>query len=71
MLKLRSIEEFSTEIERLVAERKLSYMEAILEHLATAGIDVDSAKLKTLISKDIQEKLYAEAEEMNMFAGKK
>ena len=71
MLKLRNIEEFSMEVERLVAEKKMTYLEAVMEHLTTSGIDVDSAKVKSLISKEIQEKIYAEAVALKILGRKK
>lgn len=71
MLKLKNMEEFSAEVERLVAEKQLTYMEAVVEHLAATGIEVDNPRVKNLISTKIQQKMYEEAVEFNMFKGKK
>ena len=72
MLKLRNLEEFSREVEKLVLEKKLTYLEAVIEHSTKSGIDVDNTKIKNLLSPKIQEKIYNEAIEYNMIRrGKK
>jgi hypothetical protein len=72
MLRLKNMEEFSREIEKLVTEKKLTYLEATIEHLGKFNIDVDNAKLKNVLSPKIQQKIYDEAVEYNMLGrGKK
>ena len=71
MLKLKNMEEFSDEVEKLVKDKKMTYIEAVIEHLSIMGIDVDSARVKNLVSPKIQQKMYEEAVDYNMFRGKK
>ena len=71
MLKLRNIEEFSNEIERLVKEKHLSYIEAVVEHTDALGLEYDACKLKSLISPKIKKRLHREAVKLNMFPKKK
>lgn len=52
-------------IEAKVAEKKLSYMEAIITYCEEADIDVES--IKSLVNKTLKEKIQFEAEELNYF----
>jgi hypothetical protein len=70
-LKLRNMQEFSLEIEKLVSQKKLSYLEATLEHLSVSGIEVDSTRIKNILTPKILQKIYEEAIEYNMFGKKK
>ena len=66
------MEEFSREVEKLVDEQKLTYIEAVIEHLTKCGIDVDNARVKNLLSPKIHQKIFDEAIEYNMLGkGKK
>lgn len=67
MLKVRNMVEFSLEIERLVKDKHMLYMEAVCEHLKKYGIEYDNAKVKSLLSPKIQQELYDEAVKLNMF----
>jgi len=71
LLKLRNMEEFSHEVERLVEQKQLTYLEAIIEHLKTCDLECDNHKVKNLLSPKIQLRLYQEARELNMLGKKK
>ena len=65
------MEEFSKEVERLVISQKLTYLEAVIEHLVKLGIDCDNSKIKNLLSPYIQQKIFDEALEYNMLGKNK
>ena len=71
MLRLKNMEEFSREIERIVIVQKLTYLEAVIEHLSKLGIDYDNSKIKNLLSPTIQQKIFNEAIEYNMLGKNK
>ena len=61
--KFISKDKFAEEIESLVLDTKMSYIEAILEYCEEKGIEVES--VSKLISKPLKEKLKYEATELN------
>jgi hypothetical protein len=71
LLKLRNMEEFSLEVERLVKQLQMTYIEAVIEHLKKCDFEPSSNKVKNLISPKIQQKIYQEAREYNMLGKKK
>lgn len=66
--KFSTANEFSLHIEKVVSEKKLSYMEAIISYCEDADIDVES--VKSLVNKSLKEKIQCEAEELNYFKRK-
>lgn len=66
--KFNTANEFSLHIEKVVSDKKLSYMEAIIAYCDDADIDVES--VKSLVNKSLKEKLQCEAEELNYFKRK-
>ena len=61
--KFISKDKFAEEIEAMVLDTKMSYIEAIVEYCEEKGIEVESAS--KLISKPLKEKLKYEATELN------
>ena len=61
--KFISKDRFAEEIEALVLDTKMSYIEAIVEYCEEKGIEVES--VSKLISKPLKEKLKYEATELN------
>ena len=61
--KFISKDKFAEEIESLVLDTKMSYIEAILEYCEEKGIEVES--VSKLVSKPLKEKLKYEATELN------
>lgn len=70
MLKLKNMDEFSKEVEKIVRKKNVTYLEAVIEHLTLSSIDFDNPKIKNLISPNILKKIYEEAIEYNMFPKK-
>lgn len=71
MLKLHNMIEFSTEVERLVHEEELTYLEAVMHHLQLCGLDVDSFKYKSFLSPKIVQKLEEEAYDLKLIGRNK
>ena len=61
--KFISKDKFAEEIEAMVLDTKMSYIEAIVEYCEEKGIEVES--VSKLISKPLKEKLKYEATELN------
>jgi len=61
--KFISKDSFAEEIEDMVLDTKMSYIEAIVEYCEEKGIEVES--VSKLISKPLKEKLKYEATELN------
>ena len=61
--KFVSKDKFAEDIEALVLQTKMSYIEAIVEYCEEKGIEVESAS--KLISKPLKEKIRYEATELN------
>ena len=61
--KFISKDRFAEEIEAIVLDTKMTYIEAIVEYCEEKGIEVESAS--KLISKPLKEKLKYEATELN------
>ena len=61
--KFISKDRFAEEIEAMVLDTKMSYIEAIVEYCEEKGIEVES--VSKLISKPLKEKLKYEATELN------
>ena len=66
MLKLHNMISFSTEVERLVREDDLSYLEATIQHLEKCGIDIDHCKFKNFLTPTIIQKIEDEAVDLRM-----
>ena len=62
--KFISKERFAEEIEALVLNTKMNYIEAIVEYCETKGIEIES--VSKLVSKPLKEKLKCEAMELNL-----
>lgn len=62
--KFLSSSKFSMEIEKIVTEEKINYIDAIVHYCETNGIEVDS--ISKLVSKPLKEKLKCEAIELNL-----
>jgi hypothetical protein len=71
LLKIRNMEEFSLEVEKLVETLQLTYIEAVVEHLKKCDLECDNHRVKNLLSPKIQQLLYQEARELNMLGKKK
>jgi non-canonical (house-cleaning) NTP pyrophosphatase len=67
MLKIRDSKEFSKEIESLVANKNLTYLESAIHYLTKNGIDLDNARIKRLLTPKILKKIWEEACDTNMF----
>lgn len=68
-LKLHNQTTFTQNIEKLVHENELTYLEAISYYMEETNIEPE--KVKKLISPRIRDKIYNEALKLNMFPGKK
>jgi uncharacterized protein YjgD (DUF1641 family) len=68
MIKLHTQSTFSKEIEKLVKESKLGWLEAIMEFAAQSGIELES--VPKLLSPAIKEQLKLEATNLNMLGRK-
>jgi len=55
---------FSKQIEELVKEKPMPYMDAIIKCSTDLGLEVESAA--RLVNKNIKEKLEAEVQELNL-----
>ena len=56
--------DISLDIEKMVSEKKITYMEAVL--LYTENIDGEIEMVSKLINKSIKDKIEYEAQELNM-----
>jgi hypothetical protein len=68
-LKLHNQTTFTQNIEKLVYENNISYLEAISHYMEETKIEPE--KVKKLVSPKIRDKIYHEALKLNMFKGKK
>jgi len=71
-LKLEKIilkEEFSKEIERLVSDKKCSYIEALILTAQTKKLEVEY--VSKMITLQLKEKIQYEAEELNLMKNKR
>ena len=68
-LKLHNQKNFALEIERLVEEGDLTYLEAVTEFMKRTEIEPE--KMKKLITHKIKDKMREEALSLNMFPDKK
>jgi len=59
--------EFSLKIEQVRREKRISYMEAVLEFCKEK--DIDPGQVSGLISKSLKEKIKAEAIELKLLKG--
>ena len=59
---------FALIIENMVKERKISYMDAILEYCKTH--EIDPSNTKSMINKTLKEKIAYEAQNLNMLKEK-
>tara|TARA_B100000212_G_scaffold260559_1_gene200457 strand:- start:905 stop:1126 length:222 start_codon:yes stop_codon:yes gene_type:complete len=59
---------FALIIENMVKERKISYMDAILEYCKTH--EIDPSNTKSMINKTLKEKVAYEAQNLNMLKEK-
>jgi len=55
--------QFSTEIEEIAREKRLSYIDAILHYCDATGLEVEL--VNKLVNKQLKEKVQVEAEELN------
>jgi hypothetical protein len=68
MLKLQNSAIVSKEIEKLVNEKKFSYLEAIMYYMQLNNIDYDV--VPKLINKTIKDRLKSEATDLNLLGRK-
>jgi DNA-directed RNA polymerase alpha subunit len=61
--------EFSLLIESIVKEKKVSYMEAIVDYCENNDIDLGS--VKSIVNKSLKEKIKLEATDLKMLKEKK
>jgi len=61
--KFISKEKFAEDIETIVLENKISYIDAIVDYCEDKGIEIES--VSKLVSKPLKEKLKYEATELN------
>ena len=62
-MSLNTPKTFTTEIENIVKDKKLTHMEAVLWYCNKEGIEPDA--INSLISKGLKEKIEANARELN------
>ena len=60
---LNTTKKFSLEIERIVLEKNITHMEAVLDYCYREGIEPDT--VNRLISKSLKEKIEANARDLN------
>ena len=60
---MKTSKTFSLQIEKIVLEKNLTHMEAVLWYCSKEGIEPDT--VNTLISKALKEKIEANARELN------
>jgi len=58
--------EFSTEVERLVKEDDMTYLEATMHHFEKSNIDLDHCKYKNFLTPVIIQKIEDEAYDLNL-----
>ena len=58
--------EFSFEIEKVVKEKKLTYMDAVLHYCEEH--DIDTGTVSSLISKSLKEKIQVEAIDLRLLS---
>lgn len=63
---VRSASEFVREIENLVSEKDISYLDAIMLYVETNGIEVETVAAMVKQNNIIKTKLYSECESMNL-----
>ena len=56
--------EFSLNIESIVKEKRITYMDAIVDYCESN--DIDLSTVKSIINKSLKEKIKIEAQERNM-----
>ena len=62
-MRLTSPKTFTTEIENIVKDKKLTHMAAVLWYCEKEGLEPDT--INSLISKGLKEKIEANARELN------
>lgn len=66
--KYRSSNEFALYIDEKVAQKKITYMEAVIHYCEEMDIEIDS--IGSLINSKLREKIQLEAEQINMLKPK-
>ena len=62
-MRLTSPKTFTTEIENIVKDKRITHMEAVLWYCDTEGIEPDT--VNSFISKGLKEKIEANARDLN------
>lgn len=68
MNRKEEIKKFSLVIEKISKEKKISYIDAIIYHCETTGLEVEVAAKS--ISQNLKSKIKSEAEDLNMMKEK-
>lgn len=63
--------EFSIEVERLVKQEDMTYLEAVTHHIQKCGMSVEDFKHKSFLSEKIIEKMRDEATQLNLIGRNK
>ena len=65
-LKIKTPSQFSMEIESIVKEKKISYLDAVLHYVETNNVEIESAASLIKSSQILKSKLMVDAEELNL-----
>jgi len=63
-MNLMNSKKFSLTIEKIVQDKKISYMDAVIHYCENN--DIDTATVGPLINKSLKEKIQIEAEKLNL-----
>jgi hypothetical protein len=62
---IRTIKDFQQEIERLVTDKKLTFMEAVLHYCETTGMEVETAGSLIKSSAKMKARIQVDAEDLH------
>jgi len=65
-LNIKTPSQFSMEIESIVKEKKISYLDAVLHYVETNNVEIESAASLIKSSQILKSKLMVDAEELNL-----
>lgn len=65
-LKIKTPSQFSMEIETIVQEKKISYLDAVIHYVETNNVEIESAASLIKSSQILKSKLMLDAEELNL-----
>lgn len=65
-IKIKTPSQFSMEIESLVKEKKISYLDAVMHYVETNQVEIESVASLIKSSQILKSKLHNDAEELNL-----